>query len=93
VAVFRLRFAIRFAGFRPEDFFFAVVLDEVFLLGTFAPFALASERPIAIACFLLLTFAPLPLRSVPDFFRFIALLTVLCAFFEYFAIVVFFYGS
>jgi hypothetical protein len=34
--------------------------------GTLAPFLRASERPIAIACFLLLTFLPdLPLLSVP----------------------------
>src|SRR5215475_14233394 len=34
-----------------------------FFLGTFAPFFLASERPIAIACFLLLTLFP----AFPDF--------------------------
>ena len=34
--------------------------------GTLAPFLRASERPIAIACFLLFTFMPdLPLLSVP----------------------------
>ena len=37
-----------------------------FLLGTFLPFARASDSPIAIACFLLLTVLPLlPLLSVP----------------------------
>jgi hypothetical protein len=36
--------------------------------GTFAPLRLAFESPMAMACFLLLTFLPLPLRSVP-FFR------------------------
>jgi hypothetical protein len=40
--------------FRPDDFF-----------GTLAPFFLASESPIAIACFRLLTFPPLP--PLPDF--------------------------
>src|SRR5215831_9052755 len=34
-----------------------------FFLGTFAPFFLASESPIAIACFLLLTLFP----AFPDF--------------------------
>jgi hypothetical protein len=57
-----------------------------FFFGTFAPFFLASERPMAIACFLLVTFLPLPLRSVPAFFLFIALRTVFEAPFEYFAI-------
>jgi hypothetical protein len=46
--------------FRPEDF-----------RGTFAPFFLASERPIAIACLRLFTLPPLP--PFPDlrvpFFR------------------------
>jgi hypothetical protein len=70
------------------DFFarFAGALEVVdFFFGTFAPFLRASERPIAIACLRLLTFAPLPLFSVPDFLLFIALLTVLCAFLEYLA--------
>jgi hypothetical protein len=41
------------------------------LRGTFFPFARASESPIAIACFRLLTFFPEPPeRSVP-FFRFL----------------------
>src|SRR3990172_12513637 len=36
--------------------------------GTFAPFSLASESPIAIACFLLFTVFPeRPLLSVPSF--------------------------
>src|SRR5215470_6048667 len=38
--------------------------------GTFLPFWRASDRPIAMACFRLLTFPPLPplpLRSVPCF--------------------------
>lgn len=39
---------------------------EVFFEGTFAPFSLASERPIAMACFGLVTFlADLPLFNVP----------------------------
>ena len=37
-----------------------------FFFGTFAPARRASDRPMAIACFLLLTFLPdLPLLSVP----------------------------
>src|SRR5438270_14047256 len=50
-----------------------------FFLGTLAPFLRASDRPIAIACFLLFTLPPLPLRperSVPCFFRRIALATL-----------------
>ena len=66
---------MRFAGLRPEDFF--AVVREVFLLGTLAPVLRASDNPIAIACLRLVTFAPLPLLSVPDFLRFIALRTVL----------------
>lgn len=53
---------------RPPDFRFD---------GTFAPFLRASERPMAIACFLLVTFPPfppLPLRSVP-FLRFLIALS------------------
>ena len=43
--------------------------------GTRAPFSRASDRPIAIACFRLLTRFPLPLFRVPDFRRCIADLT------------------
>jgi hypothetical protein len=56
--------------------------------GTFFPFLRASERPIAIACFLLLTLPPLPplpRRSVPFFFRFMARSTSLPALREYLA--------
>jgi hypothetical protein len=54
----------------------------VFFRGTFAPFFRASESPIAIACFLLVTrppFPPLPDFSVPRFLRRIALFTVFAA--------------
>src|SRR5207253_2522181 len=47
--------------------------------GTFAPFLRASESPIAIACSRLFTLPPLPPlpeRSVPRFFRRMALATV-----------------
>jgi hypothetical protein len=50
--------------------------------GTFAPFLRASERPIAIACFLLFTVPPfpfLPERRVPAFLRRIALPTLFFA--------------
>src|SRR5215471_19859993 len=53
-----------------------------FLRGTLAPFLRASERPIAIACFRLLTRPPLPPfpdRKVPRFRRRIADLTDFCA--------------
>jgi len=64
-----------------EDFF------EDFFLGTFAPSFLASERPIAIACYLLVTFFPeRPLLSVPSFRSCIAFSTFLPAFFPYLAI-------
>ena len=38
---------------------------EDFLRATFLPFLRASDSPMAIACFLLVTFFPLPLFSVP----------------------------
>jgi hypothetical protein len=47
-------------------------------LGTFFPFFRAFESPIAIACFRLLTFPPLPPRplfAVPRLYRCISLLT------------------
>jgi hypothetical protein len=71
----------------PADFRFAAGLPVFFLFaGTLAPFFRASDNPMAIACFRLVTFFPDPLFSVPFFLRFIALFTVLCAFLPYFAI-------
>src|SRR6266852_2057089 len=61
--------------------------QAAFLRGTFTPFLRASERPIAIACSRLFTLPPLPPlpeRSVPLFFRCIALLTLLLAAWPYF---------
>jgi hypothetical protein len=56
-----------------------------FFRGTFAPFFLASESPIAIACFLLVTFLPLPPDfNVPFFFLRIALSTRFDAALPYF---------
>jgi hypothetical protein len=67
-----LRFFAAFFFF--EDFF-----------GTFLPLALASERPIAIACLRLFTFRPeRPLFNVPALRFFIVRLTSLDAFLEYF---------
>lgn len=74
------------------DFFVAVLraaflgaaFFEVAFLGTFAPDFLASESPIAIACFLLVTFFPLlPLLSFPSFISCITFSTLFPAFFEY----------
>jgi hypothetical protein len=59
--------------------------EPLFFFGTFAPLLRASERPIAIACFRLLTFRPeRPLFSVPALRFFIARPTFFEAFFEYF---------
>jgi hypothetical protein len=76
---------LRLEDFRPEDFRPADFLLEG-LRGTFAPFFLASESPIAIACVRLLTRPPLPPGpdlSVPRFRRRIADSTVLLAAFPY----------
>ena len=55
-------------------------LLRTFFFGTLAPRLRASERPIAIACFRLLTFLPeRPLLSVPALRFFIARLTLLAA--------------
>jgi hypothetical protein len=78
--------AVFFALLR--DVFFAAVLP---FFGTFAPFFLASDNPIAIACFRLVTFFPDPDFSEPFFFLCMADLTLLPAPFEYFAIVVLFF--
>lgn len=56
-----------------------------FSAGTFLPSFRASERPIAIACFLLLTFCPeLPLFNVPFFRLCNARATFFVAALEYF---------
>jgi hypothetical protein len=75
------RFAFRFFV---VAFFFAVLRFFEAFFGTFLPLALASDRPIAIACLRLLTFLPeRPLFSVPALRFFIARLTSVDAFFEY----------
>src|SRR5882724_5204573 len=63
--------------------------DEDFFLGTLPPAFRASDSPIAIACFLLFTFLPEPLLSVPFFRSCIAFSTFLDAFLPYLAIVCF----
>ena len=56
--------------FLEADFFEEDPLD---FFGTFDPFSRASESPMAIACFLLLTFFPLfPLFNLPFFISCIA---------------------
>jgi hypothetical protein len=42
-----------------------VLLYDAFFFGTFLPFLRALDRPIAIACFRLLTRPPLPLFALP----------------------------
>src|SRR3954454_11700730 len=56
--------------------------DFFFFGATFLPFLRASDSPMAIACFLLVTFLPLPLFSVPAFRLCIADLTSLEALFD-----------
>src|SRR5947207_15990837 len=67
-----------------DDFFFDDFFED-FFLGAFPPSLRASDNPIAIACFLLVTFLPDPLLSVPFFRSCIAFLTFFCAFFPYLA--------
>lgn len=77
LAVFRL-------VFRPV---FLTAFLPVFFAGTFPPLFRASESPIAIACFRLVTFLPLrPLFNVPFLRSCIAFFTLRCAVFPYFAI-------
>ena len=58
---------------------------DLFFGATFLPFLRASERPIAIACFRLVTFFPLlPLRRVPRLRLCIARFTSLDALFDVF---------
>jgi hypothetical protein len=80
----------------PDFYFFFEVrffeerflLDRFFelFLGTLPPSFRASDNPIAIACFLLVTFLPEPLFNVPRLRSCIAFSTFLPAFLPYFAI-------
>lgn len=72
----------RLPPFRPP-LFRPLLFRPLLLRGTFAPFFLASDRPMAIACFRLFTFLPLPDLSVPFFRRLIALSTRFEALFPY----------
>jgi len=82
-----LRFvAVFFAG--DLLFFAAFFFEAVFFLGTFAPDLRASLNPIAMACLRLVTFFPLPDRSLPRFFSRITFSTFFCAPFEYFAMII-----
>ncbi len=60
--------------------------QDNFFFGTFAPSVLASDKPIAIACFLEVTFFPLPDFSFPAFISCTVSATFSDALFEYFAI-------
>src|SRR6185312_2135169 len=75
-------------GRRLQDFLrFFDFLFFVLRLGTFLPLRRASDRPMAIACFLLFTvppLPPLPRFSLPFFLRCMARLTSLPALLEYF---------
>jgi hypothetical protein len=68
------------------DFLRELFRPDPFRGGTFAPFSLASLKPIAIACFRLFTFRPDPLFRVPFFCRCTADFTRFCADLPYFAI-------
>src|SRR3954471_2490390 len=78
-----------FLDFRLLDFRFLLDLRLLpFFDGTFLPLRRASERPMAIACFRLFTFPPLPplpLLSVPFLRLCMARFTSLPALREYFA--------
>jgi hypothetical protein len=76
--------------FLPDDFLLDDFLPdfflEDFLAGTLPPSLRASDSPIAIACFLLLTVLPeRPLLSLPRLRSCIALFTFWPAFLPYFA--------
>jgi hypothetical protein len=67
--------------------FLEAPLEALFFEGTFSPFSLASESPMAMACLREVTFLPLPLRSSPCFISCITSSTFLPAPLEYLAIV------
>ena len=80
ISVFKISFerAYQLDFFLPLDFLPDDLLDDDFFFGTLAPDFRASDKPIAIACFLLFTFLPLrPLFNVPAFFSCIARFTLL----------------
>jgi hypothetical protein len=89
VALFLTYFlALRFFDFLAAFRFFEAFFEA--FLGTLAPSALASDRPIAIACLRLLTLRPeRPLFKVPALRFFIARPTLADAFLEYFFAMIF----
>ncbi len=71
--------------FLEDDFFELLFFADDFFFGTFAPALRASDSPMAMACFRLVTFFPLrPLFSFPLFFSRITRATFFCAFGPYF---------
>src|ERR1041385_9325514 len=69
-------------------FFLPPFFFPPFFFGTLPPALRASDNPIAIACFLLVTFFPeRPLLSFPFFRSCIARLTFFCAVLPYLAII------
>ena len=93
----RVHFAPGLFYFFDADFFEDLFFDDFFddfledfldpFFGTFAPALRASDKPMAIACFLLVTFLPdLPLFSFPRLRSCIAFSTLSCAFLPYLAI-------
>ncbi|WXB12583.1 hypothetical protein LZC94_32635 [Pendulispora albinea] len=86
------------AGLLDADLLAAVFLAAgffaAFFFGTFAPSRRASERPMATACFLFVTFFPdLPERKVPSFRSCMALPTLSLAAFPYFRELDFFFAA
>jgi hypothetical protein len=89
----RLRIVERFAFFDdfldPEDFFEPnYFFDDDFFEGTLPPSRRASERPMAMACFRLVTFFPEPLFNLPLLSSCISSSTLSDAFFPYFAMAI-----
>jgi hypothetical protein len=75
------------ADFRVLDFLLADFFLADFFEGTFAPASRASDKPIAIACFLLFTVLPEPpLFNLPRLRSCMARFTFSPAFLPYFAI-------
>jgi hypothetical protein len=75
------------APFFVDPPFFGAPFDEPLFFGTFSPFSLASDKPIAIACFRDVTFLPLrPLFNFPSCISCMVFSTFLPAPLEYLAI-------
>jgi hypothetical protein len=75
---------LRDEDFFDDDFFEDDFFEEDFFAGTLPPSRRASDRPIAMACFRLVTFLPEPpLRSVPCLRSCIVFSTLSWAFFPY----------